>query len=231
MVLLITTAFVLGLGGSLHCLGMCGPLVISIPFTVKENHNYFSVAAYFISKALGYGLMGFIMGSIGCGFSFIEWQQALSIICGIFILLIAFYPVLQHRFLGSYSIQKPLQKIFAKMQAQPKWYYFAAFGFVNAYLPCGLVFTALAGATVTATATNGFLFMFFFGIGTVPALAATLFFKNKISFNYRQYFQKTAHYLAVLMGVILIIRGLNLGIPYISPASDTAGNIKSCCKK
>lgn len=190
MSIIIISAFLLGIGGSIHCLGMCGPLVMSIPLGSSKNQNIFSVFSYHIAKATGYGLMGLIMGLIGCGFSFMEWQQVLSVVAGIFILLMALYPFLQHKISALQVFQKPLQNLYSQMQHHQKWYYFPAIGFLNAFLPCGLVYTALAGAAVTATAFNGFIFMFFFGLGTIPALAVVMYFKNALSFNYRNIFKK-----------------------------------------
>lgn len=216
MVTFLLMALVLGLGGSLHCLAMCGPLVMRIPFA-KNNHGLWQTILYHLGKSTAYGTLGVLFGLIGKGFTIFNWQQALSILAGIIMLLLAFMPQIQKRFSGHYLFSKQLGNVLKKMQASPVWWHFVAIGFLNGYLPCGLVYTALAGATVTAGAWQGFLFMFVFGMGTLPALSVLSFFSHSLQGQYRQRLKSVSMIFSLAIGVLLIMRGLNLNIPYISP--------------
>ena len=88
-------------------------------------------------------------------------------------------------------------------------------GVLNGFLPCGLVYMAIAGAYSNYDIVNAMIFMLFFGLGTFPMMLSISFFgkhlKNKI--NVRKMFP----FIAFIMGVLFIVRGLELNIPYLSP--------------
>jgi sulfite exporter TauE/SafE len=90
-------------------------------------------------------------------------------------------------------------------------------GMANGLLPCGMVYLAIAGALSATEFTNSVLFMSFFGFGTIPAMFILGFVGMKVNVLTRQNIRKLMPYVAVSMAVILILRGLNLGIPFISP--------------
>jgi uncharacterized protein len=77
MIPIILSAFALGILGSLHCIGMCGPLVMSMPFQ-KARGGKIVIASilYHIGKAITYSLFGLLAGTIGKGFVFFKWQQS-----------------------------------------------------------------------------------------------------------------------------------------------------------
>jgi sulfite exporter TauE/SafE len=127
---------------------------------------------------------------------------------------------------------KWLRENLPKNGSESKTYtYFFAFGFVNGLLPCGLVYAALAAAMVTATPIQGMLFMVFFGLGTMPALTSIIILKSKNNFAWRKYITKSSYYISIFVGVLLILRGLNLGIPYVSPGLNAETQEMSCCHK
>jgi sulfite exporter TauE/SafE len=232
MTSLIFSAFALGILGSLHCIGMCGPLVMSMPFhKVQDGKNYLATLYYHIGKAITYSLFGLLAGSIGKGFAFFKWQQTLSIIAGIALLLITLFPYLKNKIEVAKPIKEGFNKLFSLVSQQTELKYFFAFGFLNGFLPCGLVYTALAAATVTSSPFNGMIFMFFFGLGTIPSLTSIILFQHKISMNARKYFSKSAFYISIIIGVLLLLRGFNLGIPYISPQLNQASSQLDCCHK
>ena len=209
-------AFVLGLGGSFHCLAMCGPLVLRVPFATG-NKNVAQSFLYHLGKSTAYGTLGLLFGIIGQGFVLFNWQQLLSVLAGIVMLVLAFLPQIHKRLSGNYIFSRQLGSVLFKMQQQPRLWHFPALGFLNGYLPCGLVYTALAGATVTANPWNGFAFMFIFGLGTVPALSILAFVNKSLQLQYRQRLKSISFVLSFVVGVLLILRGLNLDIPFISP--------------
>lgn len=226
------TAFVLGLGGSLHCIGMCGPLVMSMPFE-HVRYRRFSLLLFLAAKAMGYGLIGLLFGSFGQLISIFNWQQTLSIVAGIFLLLITLVPYVKQQLTGNIGFQF-LQEVLKRFQHKQHLLFFFLLGLANSLLPCGLVYTALAGATVTLSATQGFLFMLMFGIGTMPVMIALIIFKAKLSVSFRSKLKNTSYYFSMVMAVLLIVRGMNLGIPYLSPEvkinQHKPAEVKCCAK-
>jgi sulfite exporter TauE/SafE len=88
---------------------------------------------------------------------------------------------------------------------------------LNGLLPCGLVYVAIAGAISSGDAISGMLFMILFGLGTFPAMFAATIFGRFINLNIRKKINQAIPALAVVLAVLFILRGLSLGIPYISP--------------
>lgn len=102
-------------------------------------------------------------------------------------------------------------------------------GMANGLLPCGMVYLAIAGAVTANTVLHSVLFMFLFGVGTLPAMLALGIFGLRITMPVRQQMKAAMPYVVVAMAVILILRGLNLGIPFISPViADVPGHVISC---
>ncbi|GBL34733.1 hypothetical protein EMGBS15_03280 [Filimonas sp.] len=232
MLPILLSALVLGFLGSLHCIGMCGPLVMSMPFQkVREGKTLFATVNYHLGKALTYSLFGLLAGSIGQGFAFFKWQQMLSVVAGLSLLLITFLPILKNKIRLPQAVQQGFNKLFAKAATETDLKYFFAFGFLNGFLPCGLVYTALAGAAVTATPLKGLLFMLFFGLGTIPSLTSVILFQQKMGENLKKYLFRSSYYISILIGVLLVLRGFNLGIPYVSPHVNTSTQEMDCCHK
>ncbi len=216
--LLYISALLLGIGGSLHCIGMCGPLAMSLPFSgVATSNKNISILIYLFSKAFGYGIIGLLFGLIGKSFLILNWQQNLSIIAGIILLLITVIPYLKEHSTRNFIFKNQFNIIYKRIIEKPQLKHFFLFGIINAFLPCGLVYAALAGATVSHSAIGGFTFMFLFGVGTSPALISIILFSNKINLSFRKHIKSSSYYISLLIAIILIIRGMNLGIPYVSP--------------
>lgn len=93
-----------------------------------------------------------------------------------------------------------------------------AFGLLNGLLPCSMVYMALAGAIATGEALKGAGFMFVFGLGTLPAMWSVSIFSGLIRQELRIKARKLYPAVMAVIGILLILRGLNLDIPYISPA-------------
>lgn len=223
------SSFVLGIGGSLHCLGMCGPLALSIPYPKTGLTKWMLVIGYYLSKALAYAAMGAVAGIVGKGFFVMNWQQGLSVAAGIFIIALVCFPLLKP-VRGSFAFQRQFAWLYGKLQHNPKLHYYLLLGLLNGFLPCGLVYTALAAATVSGGVVQGFISMFLFGIGTAPVLIAIVLLKRKMSIRFRHFFRPLSITLSIAVGILLVMRGLNLGIPYVSPEVHN-DEVNSCCHK
>jgi len=225
--LILLSSFVLGIGGSLHCLGMCGPLALSVPFAQNDRIKWLRITVFYLGKSFAYGLLGMLPGLFGKGLILMDWQQGLSITAGIAILLMVAVPTLKlHK--SKFLFRKQFSLLYNRLQQQARLTDYGILGFLNGLLPCGLVYTALTAATLSGSWAGGFLAMFLFGLGTTPALVALILFRNKLNRQQLRNLKPVSAILSICVGVLLILRGLNLGIPYVSPEFKD-NSIKSCC--
>lgn len=214
--IVIGSALLLGLGSSLHCLGMCGPLVMAVPFP-RTNQTIVTKTLYFFGKALMYGILGLLIAGLGMRTIWGGIQQYLSIVAGLIIILIALFPFLIPHKVSSTWFMQSFQNVFKKIQADPRWWHFFQLGMLNGLLPCGMVYMALTLSFASGTILNGFIAMIAFSIGTTPILWAVTLVRDKITPALRQKLKPITLLIAIIVGGLLILRGLNLGIPYISP--------------
>lgn len=218
----IIAGFTLGLFGSLHCVGMCGPLALALPAPfAKRNEQITSSLFYNAGRVVTYSMLGLLFGIIGKGFSLIGFQQLFSIIAGSIML---FLTVLYFGFHHSYQ-PAWFQHFTWKLQsfigtALQKRYGAFWVGMANGLLPCGMVYAAIAGALVSSTITSSVLFMTSFGIATMPAMLALMIFGSGLSVHMRLKLRKLTPFVMLIVAALLILRGLNLGIPFISPTLD-----------
>ena len=216
------TAFVLGFLGSFHCLGMCGPIALALPTTGKGRLLFLSNRiSYNLGRITTYALIGLLFGLLGKGFAITGAQKALSVALGISIILIALLPAAFSSQLNPVgSLGKGVSWLKQKMQIQFRRRSYRAvytIGILNGLLPCGLVYLAAAGAITRATPLEGSLYMAAFGTGTLPAMLALAFSGNFIPIHWRNTIKKAMPMVTVAVGILLIVRGLELGIPYMSP--------------
>jgi sulfite exporter TauE/SafE len=219
------SAFVFGLIGSFHCVGMCGPIVLAVP-----GKSLLSKLSYNIGRAITYTIMGAIIGFVGEGFSLVGWQQVLSIAVGIAMLLIVVFTKYKHFDLPMNGVIEKMW-IYSKSKLTPLFRSkspLAPFfiGLINGLLPCGLVYAALFAAVSMGGIIESALYMALFGLGTAPLLIAVAVFGDLLSPALRIKFNKAVPYFLGVVAVLLILRGLNLGIPVISPNMDNSGKMQ-----
>lgn len=216
---IIVLALVTGMVGSLHCVGMCGPLVLGLPFyTLPKHKAYVAMFLYNVGRAISYSFLGLLIGLVGNFASIIGWLQALSVVSGIVIVLLSFSQIsFLPKFYWLAKFQALISKALAKAVHNNNIGSFFKIGLLNGLLPCGLVYIALLTSLALGSVTKSTLFMFFFGIGTFPLMLSLLLLNYKLSLNFRNQLQKIIPVFAVCIGCILILRGLNLNIPFLSP--------------
>lgn len=216
-------ALVLGLMGSFHCVGMCGPIAISLPLRGNTIwQKLFGGTLYNLGRTLTYGLMGAVFGLVGQGFHLIGFQQWISVIMGSLMILAILLPSLFRRFSAGNAdfLTSRLRKSITRLFQDRSYGGLFLIGMLNGLLPCGLVYMAIAGAIGTASFTGGIAFMILFGLGTLPMLLFISLAGNLLSYSVRKVFNKIIPYIVVVVGIIFILRGLNLGIPYLSPPAE-----------
>ncbi len=223
--------FLMGLIGSVHCIGMCGPLTMALPFSQqKRAFKYLSIALYHVGKISSYAILGLIVGLFGKQLFVIESQQVLSIIIGIIMLIyvIWVYWVKMNTQINPLQfIQAPVIKAFTALFKNKKLYVFIFLGFLNGLLPCGMVYLALGSAMSTGSPESAAMFMAFFGMGTMPALVLMGLGSHVLGFEWRRKLQTALPLFIFGMGCLLILRGMNLGIPLLSPHIEI-NNVASC---
>jgi sulfite exporter TauE/SafE len=226
--MLLWSALIMGLIGNFHCLGMCGPIALAIP--VKREGKYAkatSILLYNFGRILMYALIGLLFGLFGTGIVLFGFQQHLSIILGVLIVLAVLVPFLFKKLSNGkgyiFTLISKLKSTFAQQFKKNSYPAIFTLGLLNGLLPCGLVYVAVAGATATGSWYYGMAYMALFGLGTLPVMAALPYFGAKLSPNLKKKFTKLILPTMLLFGMLLILRGSNLGIPYVSPqmSNDT----------
>jgi sulfite exporter TauE/SafE len=216
---------------------MCGPIAIALPL---DNRTWYSRISggllYNSGRTLTYGFLGAIFGLAGMGLALGGLQQWVSIAVGIIMVLSVLIPGMAAIKPGLNKLIDPLtsglKKAFGKFLTRKNYSSLFTLGILNGFLPCGLVYIALAGALVTSNLYEGTIYMLLFGLGTIPMMLAISLAGSLISLKLRTRLSRVIPYFIVLLGILFILRGLNLGIPYISPKL-THQNDKTtmeCCK-
>jgi sulfite exporter TauE/SafE len=228
----ILAAFFVGLVGSLHCIGMCGPIAIALPVPNSTNLSFFTGRIlYNLGRVVAYSFLGAILGLVGSKIALAGAQQVVSIILGVVVIVAVLLPQKYKNYFAQHpAIQKLAQPLKSNIGMLFKKGTFSAMfliGILNGFLPCGLVYVALAGAVASGDAISGAAVMILFGLGTVPAMFAASVFGKFINIGIRTKIRKAVPVLAIILGVIFILRGMNLGIPYLSPKLQTHSEVSS----
>lgn len=221
---MLYSAFIFGLISSLHCIGMCGPIAMMIPVDrTNPAKKVTQIITYHIGRLSAYATIGLIFGLVGKGFFLAGIQQRLSIFIGIAMIITIVTP---ERVLANYNFSKPVYRLISKIKSSlgkqfknKSYQSLFTIGLLNGFLPCGMVYVALFGAIAMQSVPSGVLYMLLFGIGTIPMMSSVIFFNSIMTVRFRNKVQKVIPYVGVIIGVLFILRGLGLGIPYISPAN------------
>jgi sulfite exporter TauE/SafE len=232
----IIAALTMGFLGSFHCIGMCGPIALALPVGHFSNGGKVTaILLYNLGRVITYAVFGVLFGLIGKGFALAGFQQIMSVVIGSILLIVVLFPYSWSQKMGISKWNSLVNKVKMKLGLLFKQRSFSALfsiGLLNGLLPCGLVYMAIAGSVAVADAAKGSLFMALFGLGTIPAIFTVTMVKDFISLNVRNKIQKAVPVFVGIMAILLILRGLNLGIPYISPKVQQAECTKmSCCAK
>lgn len=208
--------------GSLHCIGMCGPIAFMLPLDRgRPALRYLQLGMYHLGRALAYGLIGLVFGLVGKGLYLFGFQQKLSILMGLVMIASVLIPA---RYFKGWRLTRPLYRLVGRLQSalgsqlkrrSPDT--FLTIGFLNGFLPCGLVYMALIGAMALASAPEGALYMAVFGLGTLPLMSAAALFGKFLKGRWAPALRKAIPVFVVLIGLLFVLRGMGLGIPYVSP--------------
>ncbi|MDI1355831.1 MAG: sulfite exporter TauE/SafE family protein [bacterium] len=229
----LLVAISLGFLGSFHCIGMCGPIALALPLgNSSPIKKTFLIISYNLGRILTYSVFGIFAGIVGKTFALAGYQQALSVSIGVVLLLIVFVPAKYthgNSFVPKiFSFFNAVKTEFGKLFLKKGHGTLFTIGLLNGLLPCGLVYLGIAGSIATGDILNGALFMAAFGLGTLPVMLALPYAGSFIGLATRNTMRKTIPVVVTLTALLLILRGLNLGIPYVSPNVDKAQMTAAC---
>jgi uncharacterized protein len=221
---MLYTALIFGLVSSFHCIGMCGPIAMMLPVDQSNpTKKVIQICTYHLGRITAYAFIGFVFGLLGKGFFMAGMQQKLSILIGVLMIVTIIIP---EKVFANYNFSKPIFRVISKVkqalgnQFRKKSYQsLFTIGLLNGFLPCGMVYVALFGAIAMQSSSLGVLYMVLFGLGTVPLMSSVLYLKSFVSLSTRNTIQKAIPYVVVVIGLLFILRGLGLGIPYVSPST------------
>ncbi|WP_300672497.1 sulfite exporter TauE/SafE family protein [Soonwooa sp.] len=222
---LLFSALFLGFASGFHCIGMCGPIALSMGLTREQRINfYLQNLTYNFGRVLTYSILGAIIGIVGESFNFAGLQTKLSIAVGVLLILMAFFsfggkdfatkiPFVNKALL---QVKIKLSKLLTKADLKSRF----TTGLLNGLLPCGMVYMALTASIAAGGIWQSALYMFFFGLGTFPFMFAVVVIGNFLNQSMRLKIVKIVPIVMIILGGLFILRGLELGIPYLSPKKE-----------
>lgn len=221
---LIFAALGLGFASGFHCLGMCGPIALSLGLSKKQQVNFhLQNLTYQFGRILTYSFLGAIVGIVGEGFQLAGFQKYISILAGILLITMALFS-----FGGDFTSKIPaISNALLKVKINigkllRKTDYSSRFltGVLNGFLPCGMVYMALTASLAAGGIWQSSTFMVFFGLGTFPFMFAAVLFGNILNATVRNKILKIVPVFMLILGALFILRGMELGIPYVSPKKE-----------
>jgi uncharacterized protein len=228
---MILFGFTLGLVGSLHCLGMCGPIALSLPVKGGSSLLRFSaILLYNLGRIITYSFFGLIAGFLGKIISISGFQQWLSILIGI-VMLILLITSLKPSLPFAGKLYSKIKSGFSALLSKRTLSSYLLLGVLNGALPCGMVYMAVAGAVATGDVLDSMLFMAAFGSGTLPLMLSVTWIGTFLKSRFQEFFRKLFPVTVGLMAILMILRGLDLGIPYLSPKADVHKGMHACCHR
>jgi hypothetical protein len=203
---------------------MCGPIALMIPVDrTNPTKKGTQIITYHLGRLTAYASIGLVFGLVGKGFFLAGIQQRLSVFIGVAMIITILTP---ERVLANYNFSKPVYRLISKIKSSlgkqfknKSYQSLFTIGLLNGFLPCGMVYVALFGAIAMQNVSFGILYMLLFGIGTIPMLSSVTYLNSIMTVSFRNKIQKAIPYVGVIIGILFILRGLGLGIPYVSPAN------------
>ena len=223
---MLIAALFLGIISSLHCIGMCGPIALLLPVDrANSSRKALQILLYHLGRLTAYGVLGFVFGLLGRGFYLAGMQQQLSIVVGILMIAIALIP---EKVFARYNFSQPVYRAIAAVKSHLGHQFkrkspdaLFTIGLLNGFLPCGMVYAALFGALAMPRLTESVGYMLLYGLGTIPLMSLVVYAQSWITVPVRQRLQQLIPVVAVGIGVLFIVRGMGLGIPYLSPTTTS----------
>lgn len=203
--LTIFSALAIGLAGAGHCLGMCGGIAAAL--SLGGHQSLASTLAYHGGRIASYTLLGAALGLAAGSLEIAAWTLFLRYLAGFLLLGMGLYitdwwrgmMVLER---AGAKLWQPVQKLSRGLMPIKHWYQALALGSLWGLMPCGLIYSSLAWAATAQNAAQSALMMFFFGLGTLPAMLGTSLGAEQLQGVLRK------RGLKLFLGLLLIAAGL-----------------------
>lgn len=220
--------------GSIHCIGMCGPLVMTFAVDHKATQlgNFIRNVVYHSGRITSYALLGLLFGSIGSFFQIVDFQKVISISLGVMMIIAFLFSIDVESHLQKIPLIKTVTKkvniIIYSVISGPKRVSPYLLGMLNGILPCGLVYLALGGALASNNLKSAMAFMIFFGLGNAPILIALATGIKMFSFTKKLSVKRVFSFAMLFLGIIMIFRGMNVDLPFTLNLMDALQNPVMC---
>lgn len=221
----IAAGAVLGGVSSLHCVQMCGPIVVA--FSLNGRAGWLSHVAYHLGRVSTYTLLGAAAGALGSGLGWLSGvERWVTLAAGVLLILAGgLFTWIRpgSRALIQIRMPGPLSRLSGKLLNAPGWSRKLLMGLAMGFLPCGMIYAALVQAAASADSASGAAVMSAFGVATSgPLLAIGGLSPVFARFRLSRYATQLTAVTLVLMGSLLVWRGYNA-----APAS-AAGHPPAC---
>jgi sulfite exporter TauE/SafE len=230
--MLLISAFILGVASSFHCIGMCGPIAMALPLNRRtKGTQLIGLLWNNLGRIVTYAIIGLVIGSIGFSLQLYHFLQGLSIVVGALMIVVAWRKQLLRKIeFQAGFLQKWIVGNMGKLLASNSPFKLFLLGNLNGLLPCGMIFIAISTALLAENAVGSAAVMASFGLGTLPGMLLVGFFSQQISGPFRTNMSRAFPYIMTAVGALVMLRGANLGIPYLSPkiaATMTTNSVKA----
>lgn len=222
---LLISALALGFASGFHCIGMCGPIALSLGLTKKQATNYYlQNLTYQFGRIVTYSFLGAVLGIVGQGFEMAGLQQYVTIAVGLLLIVMAVFSFGGKDFASKIpyfsgfllKVKMKLGKLLQKADYKSRF----STGILNGFLPCGMVYMALTASLASGGIWQSALFMLLFGLGTLPFMFAVVLVGNLMTTAFRIKILKFVPVMMILLGGLFVLRGLEIGIPFVSPKKE-----------
>ena len=209
----------MGLIGSMHCAGMCGPIAISLPYRVGMQTNeetFFKILVYNLGRIITYAFFGFLFGIVGKSFFTMGIQKWFLITLAVLLIIIAIFSIdietkaLKIPAIGKFN--KKVKELLAKSLKNATVKSFLYIGILNGFLPCGLVYMAIVAAIATGGVLNSVLYMILFGIGTMPMMMALGYGGHLLSTRFRTFLRKLYPVFMIIFAILFLMRAFKINM-------------------
>lgn len=205
----VVTAFVLGLLGSAHCMGMCGGIAATIGLR-QHQKRIDHLLGYNFGRVISYSIAGALVGSLGFLLKGEILGLALRTFAGLLLIAMGLYiakwwqGLLQVEKLGGYA-WRFIQPFAARLLPVESAKQAITLGFFWGWLPCGLVYSTLLWSATAQSASQSALLMLAFGVGTLPAMLLTgILAQQAQSLLANQYVRSISGLMVIIFGIYTI---------------------------
>jgi len=226
---MVLAALIMGLTGSLHCVGMCSPLAMAVGNMNKRA--FLNRVIYNAGRIVMYGLLGALVAGLGVVLPISKFQNLVSILLGITLLLGGAGLLKVNIPLLSNAIGKltsTLKKLFGTLLMRKNFGSVFLLGTLNGILPCGLVWIALAYALTLQSTLEGVGFMMLFGLGTLPVMLGLTSIITELLKRFNFSLQHVTSAMLILSGILLIARVFIIHLPHHHTIQQGLVDIVTC---